>query len=159
MRIVATAIVIATAAASAGCGGGSSSSSRAPSQTLAQTTAVSTRSAAASSRHAAARTRSAAAPKPAPTNMTSGSRRGAHTVPTHPARRFKSLAKLVGRPLDVARRMLQHAGISYKVIPLHGHANDAAAHWGVCETAPTGGKFGTSEGIGLIVAYLKCGAR
>ena len=168
MRIVATAMVIAIAAASAGCGGGSSSSPRAHSQTLAQTTSVPTRSAATSSRHTAVPTGSAATsirhaaartkPAAASTKTTSGSRRGAHTVPTHPAGGFKSLAKLVGRPLDVARRMLQSAGISYKVIPLHGHANNAAAQWGVCETAPMGGKFGGSGGIGLIVARLKCGA-
>jgi hypothetical protein len=55
--------------------------------------------------------------------------------------------------------MLRNSGISYKVIPLHGHGTVAASSWGVCETTPVATPSltgGTS--VGLVVAHLKCGA-
>ena len=138
MRIVATAVVIAIAATSAGCGGSSSSSSRAPAQAVTQTTAAPARPSAAATRPAAG-----------PTKATSGSGRGANTVLTH----------LVGRPLDNAEGMLHSAGISYKVIPLHGHVNDATTRWGVCETKPVASRHESPSVVELIVARLKCGGR
>ncbi len=129
MRIVATAIVIAIAATSAGCSASSSSSSRAPAQTVTQTTAAPTQTAA------------------GPAEATPGSERGSKTVVAH----------MVGRSLDVAERMLHSAGISYKVIPLHGQVNGAATRWGVCETKPVPGMTESSTVVDLIVAQLKCG--
>jgi hypothetical protein len=168
MRIVATAILIATAATAAGCGGSSSSSSsQAPAKTVAQTTPAPsgqvapapTRSTPAH-RHSttahtmptAARTHPAPArPKPAatPTPPASRTARGVKALPAH----------LVGRSLEVATTMLRNAGISYKVIPLHGHGTAAASSWGVCETTPVATPSLTgATSVGLVVAHLKCGA-
>jgi hypothetical protein len=159
MRIIATAIVIALTATSAGCGGSSSSSSGAPARTVTQATAAPTAPTARRTQPTAAPTQPTAAPtqptaapngrSARPTRTTPGAARGARTVPT----------QLVGRPLDVAMSRLRNAGISYKVIPLHGHSVDGATHWGVCETKAVevpGLASGTS--VDLIVAHLRCGA-
>ena len=129
MRILATAIVIAIAATSAGCSGSSSSSSRAPAQTVTQTAAAPTQAAA------------------GPTAAASGSIHRGKAVPAH----------LAGRPLDVAEGMLHTAGISYKVIPLHGQFNGAASHWGVCDTASVANMSESSPVVDLLVARLRCG--
>lgn len=128
MRILATAIVIAIAATSAGCSASSSSSSRTAAQPVTQTTATPAKSVA------------------EPTKATSGSVHG-KALPAH----------LVGRPLNIAERMLHRAGISYKVIPLHGHVNDAASRWGVCEMEPVPNAL--SPVVDLVVAQLRCGGR
>ena len=133
MRILATAIVIAIAAASVGCSGSSPSPSRAAAQPVTQTTAAPSNSAA------------------GPTKATSGSRRAVKTLPAHLP------AHLVGRPLDVAERMLHRAGISYKLIPLHGHINGVATRWGVCETVPVANSTESSPVVDLVVARLRCG--
>ena len=131
MRILATAIVIAIAATSAGCSGSSSSPSRAAAQPVTQTTAAPTKGAV------------------GPTRATSGSARVAKALPAH----------LVGRPLDVAEGMLHRAGISYKLIPLHGHVRGAASRWGVCETKPAANSTESFPVVDLIVALLRCGGR
>ena len=150
MRIAATVIVIAIAATSAGCGGSSSSSSHAPAQTAQATVAPTAATAAAttttSGRGRVAKTVSSGGHR---AKTVSGSGYRAKTGPTH----------LVGRPVDVAESMLKGAGISYKLIPLHGHANDVGPHWGVCETQPAAGSSEGSPGVDLMVAHLRCGAR
>jgi len=136
MRILATAIVIAIAAMSAGCSGNSSSSSPAPGQTATQMTAAPTQAAAGPTNTAAR-----------PTTAASGSIHRGKAVPAH----------LAGRPLDVAEGMLHTAGISYKVIPLHGQFNGAASHWGVCDTASVANMSESSPVVDLLVVRLKCG--
>jgi hypothetical protein len=158
MRVLATTIVIAVAAASAGCGKSSSSSSGAPAQTVTQTTAppVSQTKTTASPIKTTVRQAKVTAP---PTKATSGPGRRATTLSSAGGSAKAVPTHLVARPLDVAERTLHKAGIAYKVIPLHGHANDAAAHWAVCETQPAAGRTERSRSVELLVVYSKCGAR
>lgn len=137
MRIVPTAIITAIMAVSAGCGGSSSSSSRSLTQAATQKTS--------------AGTTTTSAPTAATSARTKKGSKSARTATTAPIR-------LVGRRLDVAERMLKKAGISYVVIPLHGHGRAAAAGWGVCETRPAAASSDAVPRIDLLVAHLRCGA-
>jgi hypothetical protein len=154
MRIVPTAIIIAVGAMSTGCGGNSSSSSGAPAQESGQTTSARTATTVAQMTRARtkttpAQTSPARAKANAPrANKTSGSGPGAKTGQIH----------LVGRSLAGAETVLNKAGISYNVIPLHGHNQDAVAHWGVCETTPAAGSSEGAPRVDLLVGHFKCGA-